>query len=69
MNIYIYKKPENLQKARQFALRFIHKKPYTLGYAIFHEIFVFHIYLNTKKHVALRYMTFLNTKSKTLREK
>ena len=33
--IYIYKKPDTLQKSRQFALRFIHKNLDTLRYAIF----------------------------------
>ena len=46
--LYIYKKPHTLQKARQFALRFIHKRPYTLRYMIFHEIFEIGIYIYTK---------------------
>ena len=46
--IYIYKKPDNLQKAREFALRFIHKNPDTSLYAIFHEFFEIGIYINTK---------------------
>ena len=38
--VFIYKNPDTSQKARQFALHFfIHKKPDTLGYAIFHGIF------------------------------
>ena len=33
--IYIFKNPDTLQKARQFALRFIHIKQDTLRYAVF----------------------------------
>ena len=43
--IYIYRKIDTLQKARQFASRFIYKKPDTLRYAICHEIFEVSIYV------------------------
>ena len=63
-NVYIYKKPDTLQKARKFALHFKIKKPDTLRYAIFHDIFkLAFIY---KKRDTLRYVTFLYTKSGTL---
>ena len=38
-NIFIYKKPDTFQKARQFPLRFISKKLDTLRSGTFHEIF------------------------------
>ena len=44
-NIFIYKNPDTFQKARQFLLRFIYKKPYTLRYGISHEIFEVGIYI------------------------
>ena len=44
-NVFIYKKPDTLQKARQFPLRFIYKKKDNLRYAIFHENFEFGIYI------------------------
>ena len=39
------KNPETLQKARQFALRFIYKNPHTLRYAIFMNFFEIDIYI------------------------
>ena len=50
---FIYKKPETFQKARQFLLRHINKNPYTLRYAIFHEIFEVGIYIQKAWHFAL----------------
>ena len=44
-NNLLYKNIDTLQKARQFALRFIYKKPDTLRYAICHEIFEVGIYV------------------------
>ena len=38
-NNFTYKNIDTLQKARQFASRFIFKKPDNLQYEIFHEIF------------------------------
>ena len=65
--IYIYKNQDNPQKARKFPLRFILKKPYTLRYGIFMTFLkLAFIY---KKHDTLRYVTFLYTKSQTLRQK
>ena len=29
LNVFIYKKPDTFQKARQFPLSFLYKKPYT----------------------------------------
>ena len=46
--IYIYINPDTLQKARKFALRFIHKKPDTLRYAIFLKCFEIGIFIYTK---------------------
>ena len=43
--VFIYKNPETFQKARQFVLRYIYIKRYTLRYAIFHEIFEVGIYI------------------------
>ena len=65
-NVSIYKKPHTSQKARQFPVRFIYKKHDTLCYAIFHEIFEVGIYI--QKHDTLRYVTFLYTKTQTLRK-
>ena len=65
-NVYIYKKPDTLQKERN--LRYVLRlKTDTLRYAIFHEMFkLAFIY---KKYGTLRYLTFLYTKSGTLRKK
>ena len=46
-NLYKYiQKLDTFQKARQFELSFIHKKPDTLRYAIFHESFEIGIYIS-----------------------
>ena len=44
-NNFIYKNIVTLQKARQFASRFIYDNPDTLRYAIFHENFEVGIYV------------------------
>ena len=44
-NVFIYKNSDTLQKARQFALRFIYKKLDTLCYAIFPKTFEIGIYI------------------------
>ena len=60
---FIYKKLDTLQKVRQFALHFyIHKKPDTLRYTIFHEIFGIGIYI--QNHDTLRYLTFYIQKAR-----
>ena len=55
-NVFIYKKPDTFQKARQFTLRFIYKKKDTLRHKNFMK------FLNLaciyKKHDILRYVTF-----------
>ena len=68
-NVYIYAKSQTLSKKQDnFRYIFIHKILYTLLYAIFHEIFEIGIYIY-KTHDTLRYVTFLYTKSQTLRKK
>ena len=44
-NVFIYKNPDTLQKARQFTLRCYIKNPYTLSCAIFCEMFEVGIYI------------------------
>ena len=46
--MYIQKKPDTFQKARQFALRFYSQTPDTLRYAIFHDFFEIGIYIYRK---------------------
>ena len=65
---FIYKKQDTFQKARQFPLRFYIQKSRLLTLRDFHEIFEIAIYIY-KKHDTLRYVTFLYTKSQTLRKK
>ena len=66
-NVFIYKKPDTFQKARQFPLRFYTQKAIHWRYGIFMEFlkleFIF------KKHDTLRYVTFIYSKSMTLRKK
>ena len=52
----IYKNIATLQKARQFASRFIYKKPDTLRYAISHEMLK--LTFTYKKYDTLRYVMF-----------
>ena len=60
-NVFIYKKPDTFQKARQFPFRFYIQKAIHLTLRDFHEFFkLAFIY---KKHDTLRYVTFLYTKS------
>ena len=66
-NVFIYKKPDTFQKVRQFRLRFFIQKATHLTFLDFHEIFEIGIHI--KKHVTLRYVTFLYTKSQALRKK
>ena len=70
-NVFIYKKQDTFQKARQFPLRFYMQKAIHLTLRDFHEIFEVGIYI--QKHDTLRYVTFLYTqkarhfaKSKTI---
>ena len=69
-NIYfIQKKPDNFQKARQFALRFHTQKVRHFILRDFYEFLKFaSIYIYTN-HDTFRYVTFLYTKSQTLRKK
>ena len=53
-NGFLYKKPDTFQKLDNFRYVFIYKKPYTLGYEIFHEIFEVVIYIQKAWHFALR---------------
>ena len=66
-NVFIYKKPDTFQKARQFPLRFYTQKAIHWRYGIFMKFlklaFIF------KKHDTLRYVTFIYSKSMTLRKK
>ena len=56
-NNLIYKKIDTLQKARQFASRFIYNKSDTLRYAIFHEMLK--LTFMYKKYDTLHYVMFL----------
>ena len=51
---FTYTNIDTLQKARQFASRFIYKKPDTLRYEICHEIFEADIYVQKVWHFSLR---------------
>ena len=53
-NIFIYKKPDTFQKARQFPLRFYIQKAIHLTLRDFHEIFEVGIYIQKAWHFALR---------------
>ena len=53
-NVFISKKPDTFQKARQFLFHFYINRPYTLRYAVFHEIFEVGIYIQKVSHFALR---------------
>ena len=55
-NVFIYKKPDTFQKARQFPLRFYIQKPYTWRYGIFMKFLK--LALIYKNHDILRYVTF-----------
>ena len=56
--IYTYKNPDTFQKARQFALHFIHKNPDTLRYTIFMKFLKLdYIYIFLKPNT-LRYGKF-----------
>ena len=60
-NVFIYKKSDTFQKARQFTLGFYIQKAIHLTLQEFHEILKLpFIY---KKHDTLRYVTFLYAKS------
>ena len=52
--IFIYKKPDTFQKARQFPLRFYIQKAIDLTLRDFREIFEVGIYIQTVWHFALR---------------
>ena len=45
LNVFIYKKPDTFQKARQFPLRFFIQKAIHLTLRDFHEIFEVGIYI------------------------
>ena len=61
-DVFIYKKLDTFQKARQFLLRFYIQKPYTWHYGnIMNFLKLALIY---KKHDTLRYVTFLCTKAR-----
>ena len=62
--VFIYKKPDTFQKARQFPLRFIYKKLDTLRYAIVHEILEVGTYI--QNYDTLSYVTLLYTKRRYL---
>ena len=66
-NVFIYKKPNTLQKDRKFCSDILYKNQDTLCYAVFHEIFEVGIYI--QKYDTLRYVTFLYTKIQTLGKK
>ena len=57
-NNFIYKNIDTLQKVRQFASRFIYKKPDNLLYEIFHESFEVGVYVQKVWHFALRDVLF-----------
>ena len=44
-NVFIYKKPDTFQKARQFPLRFYIQKAIHCTLRVFHEIFEVGIYI------------------------
>ena len=67
LDIYIIKKRYTLQKKRQFAIRFYLQKAGHFPLRNFHEIFDKGICI--QKLDTLRYVTFLYTKSPTLRKK
>ena len=56
LNIFIYKKPDTFQKARQFPLRFYIQKGIQLTLRDFHEIFEVGIYIQKAWHFALRHV-------------
>ena len=60
-NVFIYKKPDTFQKARQFPLRFYIQKAIQLTLWDFHEFLK--LAFLYKKHDTLRYVMFLYTKS------
>ena len=67
--IYIYKNPDNFQTARQFALRFYSQK--SRHFTLYHfswNLWKWNLFIY-KKQYTLRYVTFLYTKSPTLRKK
>ena len=60
---FLYTKIQTLfKKLDNFRIVFIYKKPYTLRYGIFHEIFQFGIYIQKAWHFALS--EFLYTKAR-----
>ena len=49
-NVYIYKKPDTSKENKKICVTFFkYKKPDTLRYAIFHEIFEIGIYIYRKR--------------------
>ena len=60
-NVFIYKKTDTFQKARQLPLRFYIQKAIHLTLRDFRDIFEVGIYI--QKHDNSRYVTFLYTKS------
>ena len=66
-NVFIYKKAYTFQKARQFVLRFYTKNKTLYVTGFFMKILKLAVIY--KKHDTLRYVTFLYTKSLTIRKK
>ena len=64
---FIMQKARHFSKSQTISVTFYIKKRYTLSHVIFHEIFEVGIYI--QKHETLRYVTFLYSKSQTLRKK
>ena len=67
--IYIYKELETFKNQENLRYIFINKKPHTLRYALFHEIFETGIYIYTKASPFALRDIFIYTKSLTLRKK
>ena len=66
--IYLYKKPDTSQKARQFAYRFYSQKARHFTSRNFSwNCWNWHLY-KSKKHYTLRYMTFIYTKTRHLKK-
>ena len=53
-NVFLYKKPDTFQKARQFPLRFYIQKAIHLTLRDFHDIFEVGIYIQKAWHFELR---------------
>ena len=60
-NIFIYKKLDTFQKARQFPLRFYIQK--VIHFTLLDFSSIFEVGILYKKHDTFRYVTFLYTKS------